>query len=222
MDGVFMKKILRRILICMLVAAVFWGGALFADRKRLETGLIRFHVVANSDTEQDQAIKRNVRDVVLNSMHSDLENIKNIREARAYLQESLPKLQILVDQTLEELGFTGGSLVTLCREPFDIRHYDTFSLPAGVYESLRIVIGEGRGHNWWCVSFPALCLPATSSGFQTEAVGAGFSETLTKTLSGDEDYEIRFFFLNQLGKLENLFFREEITPCHLDGFCDIM
>ena len=222
MDGVFMKKILRRILICMLVAAVFWGGSLFADRKRLETGLIRFHVVANSDTEQDQAIKRNVRDVVLNSMHSDLEKLKNIREARAYLQESLPKLQILVDQTLEELGFTGGSLVTLCREPFDIRHYDTFSLPAGVYEPLRIVIGEGRGHNWWCVSFPALCLPATSSGFQTEAVGAGFSETLTKTLSGDEDYEIRFFFLNQLGKLENLFFREEITPCHLDGFCDIM
>ena len=217
-----MKKILRRILICMLVAAVFWGGSLFADRKRLATGLIRFHVVANSDTEQDQAIKRNVRDVVLNSMHSDLENLKNIREARAYLQESLPKLQILVDQTLEELGFTGGSLVTLCREPFDIRHYDTFSLPAGVYESLRIVIGEGRGHNWWCVSFPALCLPATSSGFQAEAVGAGFSETLTKTLSGDEDYEIRFFFLNQLGKLENLFFREEITPCHLDGFCDIM
>ena len=73
-----------------------WFGTVLADRQALNDNVIRFHVVANSDTEQDQAIKRNVRDVVLNSMHSDLENIKNIREARAYLQESLPKLQILV------------------------------------------------------------------------------------------------------------------------------
>ena len=98
--------------------------------------------------------------------------------------------------------------VTLCKEVFDIRHYDTFSLPAGVYHSLRIIIGEGQGKNWWCVSFPSLCLPATTAGFSDTAVSAGFSAPLVKSLSGNENYEIHFFFLNQLGKLENILFQE--------------
>ena len=175
------------------------------DRQYLREGLIRFHVVANSVSKEDQTIKYLVRDAVLQSLQSDLQRIADVDEAKAYLQENLPKIQKLVNQTLRQLGFWGGSQVTLCKEPFDIRHYDTFSLPAGVYESLRIVIGEGLGKNWWCVSFPTLCLPATTSGFTETAVGAGFPEPLVHSLSGNQEYEIRFFFLNQLGKLENIF-----------------
>jgi len=203
-----MKKILRRIVVCGLLAAFCWSVFLIADRKKLNDGLIRFHVVANSDSAEDQAIKGHVRDVVLKSMQADIRKISDIQEAREYLQENLPKLQLLVDQTLDNLGFQRGSRVSLCKERFDIRHYDTFSLPAGVYDSLRIVIGDGLGKNWWCVSFPTLCIPATTSGFEDAAVSAGFSESLAQTLSGNEDYEIRFFFLNQLGKLENIFFQE--------------
>ena len=203
-----MKKIWTRILICGLLAAFCQVGFLFADRKQLHHGLIRFHVVANSDSEEDQAIKYHVRDAVLESIGADLEKISDIGLAKEYLQENLPKIQKLTDKTLEALGFLGGARVTLCQEAFDIRHYDTFSLPAGVYESLRIVIGDGLGKNWWCVSFPTLCIPATVSGFEYTAVSAGFSEPLVQTLSGNENYEIRFFFLNQLGKLENVFFHE--------------
>lgn len=203
-----MKKNIRRILVCGFLTLCIWSAFLISDRKQLQNGLIRFHVVANSDTEADQAMKLVVRDAVLESISADLQKIADMEEAKKYLQGNLPKLQQLVNQTLQDLGFYGSSCVTLCKESFDIRHYDTFSLPAGVYDSLRIVIGEGLGKNWWCVSFPSLCIPATTSGFAEAAVSAGFSDPLVQTLSGDEHYEIRFFFLNQLGKLENIFFRQ--------------
>ncbi len=203
-----MRKVLKRILFCSLPAIIVWGSFLLADREKLNHGLIRFHVVANSDSETDQTIKLTIRDVVLDSIQSDLGKIADIAEAKEYLQQNIPKIQKLVDHTLNELGFQEGASISLCREQFDIRHYDTFSLPAGVYDSLRIVIGDGRGKNWWCVSFPTLCIPATTVGFTDTAVSAGFSEPLVQALTGNEEYEIHFFFLNQLGKLENILFQE--------------
>ena len=94
--------------------------------------------------------------------------------------------------------------MTLQKEVFDTRVYDTFTLPAGVYEALRITIGSGEGKNWWCVVFPTLCVPATSEGFEDVAAGAGFPESLTKSLEGE--YEIRFYLLDLLGKLEGYLF----------------
>ena len=199
-----MKKSIRRMMICAVFAVLCWGFFLIKDKMSLSKGLIRFHVVANSNSQEDQRIKLTVRDAVLSSIQADLQAISDIDNAKEYLQDSIPKIQILVEQTLMELGYHGPSTVSFCKEQFDVRHYDTFSLPAGVYDSLRIVIGEGLGRNWWCVSFPTLCLPATVSEFQDVAVGAGFSDSLVRTLSGDEAYEIRFFFLDQLGKLENI------------------
>ena len=208
MGGVFMKKYLGRILICGLAAILCWGGVLIADRQKLKHGIIRFHVVANSDSREDQAIKLKVRDAVLNSMEADLRQIADIEEAREYLKQNLPKIQRIADETLKQLGCSEMSQISLCKEAFDIRHYDTFTLPAGVYESLRIVIGEGLGQNWWCVSFPALCLPATADGFADAAVSAGFSQPLVKTLSRNEGYEIHFYLLDKLGELETALFRK--------------
>ena len=203
-----MQKMFKRVLICGLIAAAFWTAVLVSDRNKLNQGLIRFHVVANSDSHEDQTVKQTVRDAVLGSIQEDLRRIGDIQNAREYLQNNLPKIHQIVKDTLRKSGFPETSSVSLCREVFDIRHYDTFSLPAGVYESLRIVIGEGEGQNWWCVSFPALCMPATIDGFADAAVGAGFSAPLVQTLAGIENYEIHFYLLNQLGKLQNILFRE--------------
>ena len=202
-----MRKFLNRISFCSLLVAICWSILLLKDRNTLNNELIRFHVLANSDSAEDQTIKISVRDVVLNSIESDLNTIKNVSDAKTYLQENLPKIQYLVNQTLKDLGFEGYARVSLCKEVFNVRHYETFSLPAGVYHSLRIVIGEGKGKNWWCVSFPTLCIPATTDGFVEAATDAGLSVPLTQTLSGNEDYHLRFYFLNQLGKLESVFFR---------------
>lgn len=201
-----MKKLLKRVVICLLIAVFFWCGNLLSHKRQLRENLIRLHVVANSDSEADQAIKLQVRDAVVESLKQDLQSLQNLEEAKAYLQRNLPKIESLANETLKRAGVHGEAVVTLCREAFDKRIYDTFTLPAGVYESLRIIIGQGEGHNWWCVVFPSLCLPATTEGFEDMAAGAGFSEELRHTLTGEEGYQVRFFLLDAMGQLENMFF----------------
>ena len=191
-------------IICASIPALLWGFRLLSDRRQLSQELIRFHVVANSDEEADQTVKLRVRDAVLKSIREDLQKAKNIEEAKTYLQENLNKMKSIANDVLAESGFSESADVFLCREKFDTRIYDTFTLPAGVYESLRIVIGEGQGKNWWCVTFPGLCQPDTKEDFSAAATSAGLSDELTQTLCQSDDYEVRFFFLDVLGHLENM------------------
>ncbi len=202
MDGVFMKKGFKRVVICFLLAALVWCGTLIADRERLNEELIRLHVVAASDSETDQALKLRVRDAVTASLQRDLANAADADQAMRYIETQLPKLEQIANDTLRMAGCTDTVHISLTQEPFDTRHYDTFSLPAGIYETLRIVIGEGKGENWWCVVFPTLCLPATTEGFDAVAAGAGFPDALTGALTGENGYELRFFILDALGEGE--------------------
>ena len=200
-----MRKIIRRIGFCLILVCLVAAAALLGDRKTLKEELIRLHVVAASDSAEDQAVKLRVRDAVVETLQVEMKNLADMDQAKAYLQENLPKIQRIANETLRASGFTDTATVSLCLEEFSTRVYDTFTLPAGLYESLRIVIGEGEGQNWWCVVFPSLCLPATSEGFEDAACGAGLPEDLAQTLTGE--YEIRFFFLDALGQLENLLHR---------------
>lgn len=202
-----MYKLFRRILLCCVIISAVYLYHFLSDWQQMSDSLIRFHVVASSDSRKDQAVKLKVRDAVLESIQGDLQQISDISEAKRYLEENIPKIQKIVSQTLTENGFSGASSVSLCRETFGTRHYETFSLPAGVYESLRIVIGDGNGKNWWCVAFPQLCVPATSSQFKDMAAGSGFHETIVETLSGSEQYVIHFYLLDKVGTLKNIFFQ---------------
>lgn len=199
-----MKKMIKCVFVCALLTGLVWCGTVIADRERLNEELIRLHVVANSDTSEDQELKLLVRDAVITSLRQALADVQDTQQAKEYLKENLPKLQELANKTLDAAGSTQRAVVTLCREGFPTRQYDTFSLPAGVYEALRITIGEGEGKNWWCVVFPSLCLPRTSQGFTDTAAGAGFPEALSGALSGEEPYQIRFYLLDKLGELEKI------------------
>lgn len=203
-----MKKLIKRVGICLILTLLVWCGTLIADRQMLNKELIRLHVVANSDSEEDQAIKLQVRDAVVESLQDAMEDIADVETAKVYLQENLLKIQAVANETLDAAGCDYEAVVTLCKEAFDTRVYDTFTLPAGIYEALRITIGSGEGHNWWCVVFPTLCVPATSDGFENVAAGAGFSDDLNNALTGEDGYEMRFFFLDVLGRMENIFFEE--------------
>lgn len=202
-----MRKVLKRIGICLMLTALVFVGTLIADRQRLRQELIRLHVVANSNDPQDQNLKLQVRDAVLESLEQGLRDVQDMEQAKAYLQENLPKIQALADQVLEQAGCTDTATVALQLEEFGTRVYDTFTLPAGIYESLRIVIGRGEGQNWWCVVFPSLCVPAAGEDFQDVAASAGFPDSLTGALEGKEGYKLRFFLLDALGKLENVLSR---------------
>ena len=203
-----MRKARKQLGICFLAVVTVWTLALIRDRHMLRQELVRLHVVAASDSAEDQEVKLQVKDAVVNSLKADLEKLHSAEEASAYLQENLPKIEALSNRILREAGCIDVAKVSLKREEFPTRDYDTFSLPAGIYQALRITIGEGEGHNWWCVAFPGLCLPATTSGFEDAASCAGLSDGLTATLEEKSGYEIRFWLLDALGRVENFLHQE--------------
>lgn len=199
-----MKRLMSRVSLCLILAVFFWCGTLLSDSRRLHEELIRLHVVANSDSQEDQQLKLRVRDAVTESLKQNLRNVTDADRAKQYIQEKLPYIQSVAQHVLEAEGCSDPVAVSFCQEAFATRAYDTFILPAGIYNSLRILIGTGQGHNWWCVVFPELCIPVSTADFREVAAGAGFPEGLNGALSGENGYELRFGILDAIGKLENL------------------
>ena len=200
-----MKKIIKWIALAAFLTVFVYMGSVISDKKQLSDGILRLHVVANSDSAADQAVKLQVRDAVLETVDALTAGTDSKEAAQVVLAANLEKLEDAANAVLEEQGLTDRASVTLTAEEFPIREYDTFTLPAGVYDSLRITIGEGAGHNWWCVVFPSLCVPAASEGAKDTAAGAGFPDSLSGAITGEEKYEVRFFLLDVLGRLENFF-----------------
>ncbi len=198
-----MRKIAKLISTLLLLVAAFYLGTVASDRQALSENLIRLHVVADSDSAEDQAIKYRVRDAITAKLKVVMDNFPDIETAKNYLQEHLSELEKIANDTLRASNNSSRAVVTLAKEAFPTREYDTFALPAGIYESLRVTIGSGEGQNWWCVVFPSLCSSATTDGFEDTAVSAGFSDRVTGTLSGKKEYRVRFFLLDCFGWVEN-------------------
>ena len=200
-----MARFWRRLGILALAAgALTWGAVLLRDSKALEENLVRLHVVANSDSQEDQDLKLQVRDAIVAQLNGVMEELDSAQEAKEFLAEHLGELEDTANRVLQQAGSHLKAQVSLALEEFPTRVYDTFQLPAGLYEALRVTIGEGAGHNWWCVVFPTLCVPASSEGFQETAEASGLSSQLAGTLTREEgEYEIRFQFLDWLGQVKN-------------------
>ncbi len=207
MDGVFMLRLLKKVMILALIGAVIYGVFLIRDRKTLNDQILRLHVVGETNTAEDQQIKVRVKDALLEKLRELTADADTKEKAQALLSDNLSLLQETANEILRSCGVSAQASVTLKQEAFPTRVYETFTLPAGVYDSLRVVIGEGQGRNWWCVVFPSLCVPAASQEVEDVAASAGFSEGLGKSLTGEEGYEIRFFLLDALGQLQNFFFQ---------------
>lgn len=202
MDGdFFMGKQIRRLVFLALAVGMTLTVGLLRDSAKLREDILRLHVVAASDGEADQNVKLQVRDAILGSLEEGLSDLTDPEQVFSYVQTMLPKLEQTANRVLEEAGFDDTAKVSLTEESFPIREYDTFSLPSGIYHSLRVVIGEGEGHNWWCVVFPQLCTGADAEKFERSAKDAGLSDSLRGSLTGE--YEIRFWLLDQLGRIEN-------------------
>lgn len=188
-----MKKTILAVL-ALLAALTATAAALQGEQQALAGKLVRLHVVANSDSEQDQALKLQVRDAVLEASEG--------LEAED-LEAALPRLQAAAQACLREQGSGDPVTVSLGEERFPTRLYDNFALPAGVYRSLRVTIGAGEGHNWWCVAFPSICFRATAAEVQDAAVSAGFTEEEVRLITGDgSGYVLKFKALELLERLK--------------------
>lgn len=127
------------------------------ELEEIQNEIIRFHVLANSDTEEDQKLKIKVRDKVIEKMSSKLSNTKNINEAREILIDSIDEVDRIAKDVIEENGYNYNVRSELKRENFPDKIYGDTLYPQGEYEAFRILIGEAEGQNWWCVMFPPLC-----------------------------------------------------------------
>ncbi|MBP2032365.1 stage II sporulation protein R [Clostridium algifaecis] len=133
-------------------------------QQSIASKIIRFHIIANSDTKSDQALKLKVRDEILKYISPKLENSKDINQSREVLKQNNKNILDIARKVINEEGYTYGVASTLSKVNFPIKTYGNITLPQGTYEAYRIVIGKGQGQNWWCVMFPPLCFVDVSKG----------------------------------------------------------
>lgn len=165
------KRVISIVLLLGCVLMFVSAAVLQTEQQKLSEKLIRLHVVANSDSAHDQQIKLRVRDAILEKTQPLL---RGADDPRGALEAHLDEIAQAAQSCLNELGEDAPVRVRLGKELFPTREYETFALPAGVYESLRVTIGEGEGHNWWCVVFPSICLTASMDELELAAQTAGF------------------------------------------------
>ena len=162
--------------------------------------LLRLRVIAESDTVADQADKLLVRDAVLAALEPRIADCASLEEARAAALEALPQLAEAAGKALEEAGRPRSLTLRLGAEDCPLRAYETFTLPAGNYETLTVTLGAGEGHNWWCVVFPPLCLAAAGEGGEEGGEWSVFSPAEQRLMTAGS-VEIRFRCLELLQKL---------------------
>ncbi len=169
-----MKKALMPtflILICALLISVIPTDAEAA----IYEDTVRLHILANSDTEDDQRLKLTVRDAVLLRFGESLCSVEGADEAARHIEALLPEIEMFCEETVRSQGYSYSVNAIIGKEYYPTREYEGFTLPAGEYASLRILIGEGEGQNWWCVMYPPLCL-----GASVEEGSIGYTEAQTR------------------------------------------
>ena len=198
------SKTLRRwecALLVLAAALTLFCSWLGGYRECLSGKLLRLHVVANSDSDADQALKLEVRDAVLDCAAGYLENVSDVRAAEQVLGAHLAELAGAGQAVVREKGYDYAVRASLGTSHFPTKTYDGFALPAGDYWALRVTIGAGEGRNWWCVVFPTLCVSAASE-WQDTAVSGGLSDEDVRLMAEeDEGYVLRFKCLELWDKL---------------------
>lgn len=169
--------------------------------------VIRFHVVANSDTTDDQLLKQKVRDEVIGFIEPLIEECESVEDTRYIIKGSLPIIKEISEEVIEDWGKDYQVYVALDKANFPTKSYGDVVLPAGEYEACRIVIGEGKGENWWCVMYPPLCYLDVATGVVPlegkEQLEKELNEEQYNLLTNKEDknYEIRFKLIESINSL---------------------
>lgn len=187
--------------VCVLLLATIHTEQMQQD---MAGRVLRFHVLANSDSEQDQALKLKVRDEIGTMMAEKLQGAASLEESREIVSENLQEIEVTAENTIAASGYTYPVKAVLENCSFPEKTYGMFTFPAGNYEALRVVIGEGEGHNWWCVMYPNLCF----SGSMYE-VDEQSGEVLRETLSEEEyaavlkegNYKVKFKILGFMNRM---------------------
>ena len=193
--------------LAMLAAAIVGAATVLSalpvhGEQVIYDSVIRLHVLAESDSSQDQSDKLAVRDAILPIAARELDGCGSRDIAAARLGELLPTLEQVAEQTLRERGTEANVRVTLGQEEYPTRAYEGFCFPAGEYLSLRVMIGAAEGQNWWCVLFPSLCLSVANGGsaeqIEEAFVAVGLTPDQYRVITESDEntpYRLRFKIL---------------------------
>ncbi len=184
-----MKILMATLLTLLLVFSVLLVFPLSGEEE-IYSEVLRLHILAESDDTADQAAKLAVRDAVLSDYGAVFSLTESKEDAVAYVREHLPSIEQTAVAALAEQGYEGAVTVTVTEEWFDTRTYDDITLPGGTYTALKITIGEGKGQNFWCMLYPALCVTPSLGEVITESEDAFDEDTYLFLSRGG--YGVRF------------------------------
>lgn len=185
-----MLKFKSKALISGFILSVLFSFLNFGCRcENISGKVFRLHIIANSDSCEDQNLKLKVRDRILKDFGGEFSETENLVNAEKITKENLDLVKSLAQDEILKNGYDYSVEAGLVRMKFDTRSYENITLPAGYYDALRITIGEGKGKNWWCVMFPPMCLPAAQSEV---CVGDVLNKEECKVVLGHDEYILGF------------------------------
>ena len=182
---IFRSVAVATVLAMALSLAGFGGGY-----DRIREKVLRLHILANSDSAADQNLKLKVRDAVLLKTSEIFSGCSNEQEAVIAAKENMSVITAEAERVVKENGYNYEVNVSVCDTWFEERTYEDFTLPAGSYEAVKIIIGGGEGHNWWCVMFPSVCLP--SAGNDGNSLSDVLNEKETDMCENPKRYVAKF------------------------------
>ena len=195
--SVLEKSLLLGLLLSFLLTMTGFSGQCEA----IENQVFRFHVLANSDSQEDQALKLKVRDRVLEYSEGLFQNAQTREEAEALAAAHLQELCQAAQDEVYRQGYDYPVKAEITNMFFDTREYETVTLPAGCYDALRITIGEAEGHNWWCVLYPNLCFTNSTCAVVSDDGKEELKEALTaeeyEMVTATSDFKIKWFFFGE-------------------------
>ena len=185
--------------IYLLMAAIFLAVIPTEAESAVYDDTIRLHILANSDSKEDQELKLKVRDAVLREFSDELNTQESKKMAEDKILFLLKDIEAFSENIIASEGYSYPVRASLGDEWYDTREYDGFTLPSGIYTSLRIVIGEGEGKNWWCVMFPPLCLDMATDQAEKDEKIKKYSDEEISLISG-KGYRIKFKLLEMFSE----------------------
>ena len=169
-----------------------------SDCSEVRDEVLRLHILANSDSDEDQALKLKVRDRVLAETGEIFSGAENLETAQTLAKENLGKICASATDELRKNGSDATVTAGLCRMYFETRQYDGYTLPAGMYDAVRIEIGKAEGKNWWCVMFPPLCVGSAMDEKELEEM---LSQSGEKVINGTRKFKAKFYIVELFERL---------------------
>lgn len=188
------------ILLVFLFVTIFSFTSFANECDEIRQSVLRLHILANSDSKEDQALKLKMRDAVLKEGSDIFNNASDRETAQQRIEKNSDRLVAIAKRVIKENGYDYDVQIKFSNEFFNTRTYDDVTLPAGMYDAVRILIGSGEGKNWWCVMFPPMCLPAAESSAQIDDV---LTKNEVKIVKSNPEYEVRFKIVEVFEKIKN-------------------